>query len=133
MGLEAIHLCDGKPANSDAAPHRRGVLPAPRSRRGREARTHRRGEGFVVGPPDLAIEVISPSNLDSEVALKLEHYLQAGVQRVWVVRPRTKTVTIHHPDHNARTLLVGSTLTSDDAGFTTPGFELALDTLFEGE
>ncbi len=88
-------------------------------------------QGFVPGPPTLAIEVVSPSNLDSEVALKVEMYLQSGVQRVWVVRPRTTTVTVHRPDHTSQTLLVGGTLASDDAGFTTPGFELKLATLFQ--
>lgn len=90
-------------------------------------------EGFVDYPPDLAIEVISPSNLDSEVALKVEHYLTAGVPRVWVVRPRTQTVTVHYPDHTARTLLIGSVLTSDDAGFAAAGFELPLEALFANQ
>lgn len=90
-------------------------------------------EGFVDYPPDLAIEVISPSNLDSEVALKVEHYIEAGVPRVWVVRPRTQTVTVHYPDHTARTLLIGSVLTSDDAGFATAGFALALEALFANQ
>ncbi len=87
-------------------------------------------EGWVPCAPDLAIEVISPSNLDSDIAAKIETYLGAGVRRIWVVRPRTQTVTIHLPDHTSRTLLPGGTLTSEDAGFGVSGFELSLDTLF---
>jgi len=87
-------------------------------------------EGWVPYPPDLAIEVVSPSNLDVDVAYKVEQYLNADVTRVWVVRPRTKTVTVHLPDHTARTLLPGNSLTSQDAGFKQPGFELPLDELF---
>ena len=90
-------------------------------------------EGWVPYPPTLAIEVVSPSNLDKDVALKVEQYLQAGVPRVWVVRPTTRTVTVHLPDHSARTLLPGSALTSEDAGFSVSGFELPVATIFAVE
>jgi Uma2 family endonuclease len=87
-------------------------------------------EGWVPYPPTLAIEVISPSNLDKDVSLKVEQDLEAGVERVWVVRPSTRTVTVHRPDHTSRTLLPGSALVSEDAGFAVAGFELPLDVLF---
>ena len=90
-------------------------------------------EGYIPYPPSFVIEVISPSNFDADIALKVEHYLEAGVERVWVVRPKTRTVTIHLPDHTSRTLLPGSSLTSEDAGFAVPGFELALEALFAEE
>ena len=90
-------------------------------------------EGWVPYPPSLAIEVVSPSNLDKDVALKVEQYLQAGVPRVWVVRPTTRTVTVHLPDHSSRTLLPGSELTSEDAGFSVAGFELPVATIFAVE
>ena len=87
-------------------------------------------EGWVPYPPTLAIEVISPSNLDVEVAAKVESYLEAGVSRVWVVRPRTRTVTVHWPDHSSRTFLPGGVLGSEEAGFGTPGLAINLTALF---
>ena len=87
-------------------------------------------DGFIPVVPTLAVEVVSPNDLDSEIAAKVEDYLAAGVERVWVVLPKQRTVTIHYPDGTARRIGADGTLTSGDAGFTTDGFELRLDELF---
>ena len=87
-------------------------------------------DGFIPVVPTLAVEVVSPGDLDSEIAAKVEDYLAAGVERVWVVLPKQRTVTIHYPDGTARRIGADGTLTSGDAGFTTDGFELRLDELF---
>ena len=86
--------------------------------------------GAVPFPPTLAIEIVSPNDLDSKIAEKVGHYLEAGVKFVWVVRPKTQAVTVHRPDRTARTLIVGETLTSDDAGFAVPGFALPVGAIF---
>lgn len=61
--------------------------------------------------------------------MKVMEYLGADVQVVWVVDPETRTVTVHLPDHSARTLQ------SDDI-LTAPGvldtFSATVSTLFEG-
>ena len=49
-------------------------------------------DGFIEGPPTLAIEVMSPEDRDAEVSAKVLEYLAAGTLRVWVVRPNTNTV-----------------------------------------
>lgn len=82
------------------------------------------------GAPDLAIEVTSPSNSDDEIARKTDAYLRAGASRVWVVRPDMGTVTVTRPDWTARTLHIGESVTSDDAGFDAAGFDLSLQALF---
>ncbi len=87
-------------------------------------------EGFLETVPTLAVEVVSPGDLDSDVNDKVLDYLNAGCDRVWVVRPRQKTVTVHHGNGTARILRVGAVLTSDDAALSEPGFELSLDELF---
>jgi Uma2 family endonuclease len=86
--------------------------------------------GFVTQPPDLAIEVVSPNDLDSEVHDKVDLYLGAGVPRVWVVRPAQRTVTVYRGDRSAFVHQIDSTLTSADAGFTVEGFALPLRDLF---
>lgn len=53
----------------------------------------RRREGFFDGPPNLAVEVVSPADTDTEVQEKVVDYLNAGTKILWVVRPRLKTIT----------------------------------------
>ncbi len=85
---------------------------------------------YVEGPPTLAVEVVSPNDHDDDVATKVEEYLAAGTERVWVVRPKVRTITVHRPDGNAHTYRSGDTLGSDDAGFSVEGFELLADDVF---
>jgi Uma2 family endonuclease len=80
--------------------------------------------------PTLAVEVVSPNDTDRAVAEKVEEYLRAGVQRVWVVRIELLTVTVHRPGGDAHTYHVGDTLSSDDASFQVDGFALPLAALF---
>ena len=77
--------------------------------------------------PDLAIEVLSPSNTANEIAEKVETYLRAGVRLVWLVNPTRQTVTVHTPDHVARTLFAADTL---DGGDVLPGFSVRVGELF---
>jgi Uma2 family endonuclease len=55
-------------------------------------------DGYLDLAPDLAIEVVSPSNTIAEIARKVEIYLQHGTSEVWVVRPRQREIVIHHAD-----------------------------------
>lgn len=87
-------------------------------------------EGFVPWPPTLAVEVISPNDLDSEVTGKVDTYLAAGVSRVWVVRPKRQTVTVYRDNRTARIVGMDGALTSDDAAFAVEGFSLAISDLF---
>ena len=48
-------------------------------------------------PPDLAIEIISPSQTFGEMAEKAMDYLNAGVLRVWVVDPQAQSITVFAP------------------------------------
>ena len=45
---------------------------------------------FFPGPPDIAVEVLSPSDSDSEVREKTEAWLIAGCSEVWLVNPQAK-------------------------------------------
>jgi Uma2 family endonuclease len=85
---------------------------------------------FVDGPPTLAIEVMSPNDRAEDVQEKVEEYLSAGCERVWVVQPLTKTVTVHRPGGDAHTYHLGESLTSADAAFDVGGFALPLGELF---
>jgi Uma2 family endonuclease len=55
----------------------------------------RRPRGFLKGPPDLAVEVVSPDDTPAEVRAKVEEYLDHGVPVVVVVDPDPQAVTIY--------------------------------------
>jgi len=82
--------------------------------------------GFFPGAPDLAVEVLSPDDTASEVLAKVEDWLTAGTQEVWLVDPERKTIAIHAADHSVRTLHEGEELRSEDLlpGFSTPVAEI---------
>jgi Uma2 family endonuclease len=44
------------------------------------------------GPPDMIIEILSPSNRHNDMLVKFRKYLQAGVREYWIVDPEEKTV-----------------------------------------
>ena len=77
--------------------------------------------------PDLAIEVISPSNTWTEIQQKVDEYLVAGTMAVWVVDPPTRTVTMYRPGAEARRLDVAADLTDE----VIPGFRVPLAKLFD--
>ncbi len=82
---------------------------------------------FIPIPPDLAVEVNSPHDRASDVAEKTRWWLAHGTRAVWIVDPKTRTVTIHHPDGTARTYPAEATL---DGGDVLPGFELQVQIIF---
>ena len=86
--------------------------------------------GYLEGAPTLAVEVISPSNRESDVAEKIAEYFAAGAERVWEVRPRLKLVTVHRRGAEPRTVDRAGILSSDDAGFAVEGFTLPVAAIF---
>jgi Uma2 family endonuclease len=88
-------------------------------------------EGGFEGPPTLAIEVTTAGDRDSDLNEKIEDYLAAGASRVWVLRPRRRTVTVHRPDGTSVTHGLEYVLTSEDAGFAEEGLTLPVSVLFE--
>ena len=79
-------------------------------------------------PPDLAVEVVSPSDTLYGVAEKAVDYLDAGTRLVWVIEPVTKTVTVYRSRTDIRTLKCGDTLTGEDV---VKGFACQVEELFE--
>ncbi|MDR2376728.1 MAG: Uma2 family endonuclease [Treponema sp.] len=47
------------------------------------------------GPPDLVIEVLSPSTAQKDRLFKFHHYLNAGVREYWIVDNDTASVQVH--------------------------------------
>lgn len=82
---------------------------------------------FVPVPPDIAVEVISPSDRARDVLTKVRDYLDAGVPLVLVINPRRLTVAVHTPGATVRVLREGDEL---DGGDVLPGFRLAVADIF---
>jgi len=80
--------------------------------------------------PDLAIEVVSPSNSASTILRKVHEYFKAGVARVWVVYPEQTEVYIYSTPQQVQVVGIGQEL---DGGDLLPGFRLPVAVLFEDE
>jgi|SRR5271165_4782631 len=52
-------------------------------------------ERIVQGPPDIAIEIVSPSDTVSHLKAKVDAYLANGSQSVWVVFPESRSLVVH--------------------------------------
>ncbi len=87
-----------------------------------------RRQGFFDGAPDLAVEVVSPDDTVEEIDTKIVEYLQAGTQLVWIVHPRTQTITVYRSLDQVRVLTLNDTL---DGGEALPGFAAAVREIFE--
>ena len=96
-----------------------------------QPRADERESLYFRGSPNLAVEVVSTHDRDVDIAEKVQDYLDAGTERVWVVRSKQRTVTVHRPNGDAHTYSATDTLTSDDAGFPVEGFELRVASIFE--
>ena len=81
---------------------------------------------WVEGAPDLAVEVLSPSNLASDINLKTRQLLDAGAQAVWIVDPATRSVQIHSPQ-GFTVLREGDALSGGDI---LPGFSIKVADIF---
>ena len=86
-----------------------------------------RHPGFLELAPDLAVEVVSPSDRQRDVTRKVIEYLDAGVRIVWLVDPADKVVTVFTSDRKSSTLSNEDVL---DGGDVLPGFRLPLADVF---
>lgn len=85
------------------------------------------GPGYFAGPPDLAVEVISPTDTFSEVHAKALAWLDHGARAVWLVDPTAHTVTVLHARDSVRVLAETDELSGGDV---LPGFACAVRELF---
>lgn len=77
--------------------------------------------------PNLAVEVLSRGNTAQEMRQKLQEYFKAGVELVWYVNPRNRTVEVFIALDESTVLTEKQTL---NGGSVLPGFKLKLRDLF---
>lgn len=86
-------------------------------------------EGLLEIPPDLAVEVVSPTDMYYEVETKVHKYLTAGTRQVWVINPETQDVRVFQPGRRPQQLAADDELTGGDV---LPGFMVRVGDLFGG-
>jgi Uma2 family endonuclease len=84
-------------------------------------------DGFIPLAPDIAVEVMSPSDSVLDVEEKIEQWLTAGTAMVWVVNPRGRMVTVHRSGRDPRILRGDDRLEGEDV---CPGFSVKISELF---
>jgi Uma2 family endonuclease len=83
--------------------------------------------GYIRGAPDLAVEVLSPSDRWSDVRRNIDQYFAAGAGLVWIVDPESRSVTVHPTADRSLTIGAEGTL---DGGDILPGLRLAVAEIF---
>ena len=78
--------------------------------------------------PNLAVEILSPSDTGPEIEEKVQLYLAAGVPLVWVADPRRRTMRVPKADGTDRLLTAADEL---DGGPVLPDFRVRVARLFE--
>ncbi len=86
-----------------------------------------RHRGFFPGAPDLAVEVMSPSDTVAEMDAKAAEYLEAGSRLVWVLDPERCTARVYRPGAPPEDLTGDASLSGEDV---LPGLDLPLAYLF---
>ena len=81
-----------------------------------------RVRGYYEVPPDLAVEIASPTDSAAALNDKALMWLRYGARLVWTLHPDARRVDVHTPNGAVRSLTDGDTLDGDDVlpGFTCP-------------
>ncbi len=84
-------------------------------------------EGYWLGPPDLAVEVLSPSDRPGKVKQRISRWFSLGVKQLWIVDLKHTKVTVYRSPSDATTFSGSDYLEAQDL---FPGFRLSLDKIF---
>ncbi len=85
-------------------------------------------DGFVEFAPDLAVEIISPSEEPTDMARKVGEYFVSGAQQVWHMFPETRTLIVFRSPSNATIYQPDDEIDMNDL---LPGFHSRVADLFQ--
>ena len=77
--------------------------------------------------PDLAVEVVSPSDRLTDMNAKIAEYFAAGTRLVWLVEPAARVVHSYRSPHDIEVIGADGDLSGGDV---LPGFRSAVRRLF---
>lgn len=85
----------------------------------------------IEGPPDLVVEVLSPTTKDRDLVSKRDLYAKHGIREYWIVDPDRRSIEVNEWTaggyRSAGVFSDQDTLRSP----VLPGFELAVERVFE--
>jgi Uma2 family endonuclease len=81
----------------------------------------------IEGAPDLAVEVVSPSETAADLQKKIRQYLTAGCQVVWIVYPDSREIEVHDGSGSIHLLSENDTVTASEL---LPGFAVKVRGFF---
>jgi Uma2 family endonuclease len=82
---------------------------------------------YFPGAPDLAVEVVAPSDHPNDIQAKVHDWLSHGTTVVWVAAPLSRTVTVHHSPGDVRELGMADSLELPEL---LPDFRLGVAEIF---
>ena len=86
-------------------------------------------KGFFKGSPDLAVEILSPSDTMENLHEKIFEYFENDTKLVWVVNPEEQVILVYHSPRPDKLLRGSDILSGEDifTGFTFPVSELFVE------
>jgi Uma2 family endonuclease len=87
-----------------------------------------RSRRFFPGAPDLAVEVLAPSNTRAEIDARLRDFFSSGTQLVWIIDPESESVEVCRSLTERRLIGPGGEL---DGEHVLPGFRYPVADLFK--
>jgi len=84
-------------------------------------------EKFFPDAPDLAVEVVSPNDRKKDIEDKVQDYLAAGVNLIWIIYPQKQFVVVHRQSKIVSILFETDELEGEEV---LPNFRLPLEKLF---
>ena len=95
----------------------------------------REDDACLIAPPDLIVEIISPSTASKDRVQKLNAYARFGVRHYWILDPTEKTLLAHVLQDGRYAIvaaLCAETLEDEDTGFVRPPDQMFAPSLFPG-
>jgi len=90
-------------------------------------KTYTWGQAYLTVAPDLAVEVVSPSDQVIDLDRKIADYFDAGVRRVWVLNPDLRVARIYRALDDVAQMIGGADLADPEI---LPGFRCPLTEVF---
>ena len=84
-------------------------------------------EKFFPDAPDLAVEVVSPNDRKKDIEDKVQDYLAAGVNLIWIIYLQKQFVVVHRQSKIVSILFETDEIEGEEV---LPNFRLPLEKLF---
>jgi Uma2 family endonuclease len=96
----------------------------------REEKLPARFRSYPDVAPDLAVEVVSPTDRPYEIEATIKQYQEAGVSLIWIVHPYSRSIDVYTIENGFK----AQTFTEDEeinGASVIPGFKLKLSEIFD--